>query len=255
MKKTKKTIAAVLALALIIGLLLFVNAWSGNPVSKLIATNAAEKYVAEEYSNIDLTVEKSVYSFKFGSYMIFFRSPSSYDTAFSVYSDSFGKIIRDDYKYEVANNFTTWRRLDSELREIGDGLMRDNLKYDITHAIFLSEDIDNVQRTTLLTKDMVLDIHNPPFSIGASITINDPDVSYDKMAEVMRAMAKLCNDENIPIVKYSIHIENDALVSVQDGAEARENQRIGMYDIPAELLDSENLTADLKALDIEESSQ
>ena len=253
MKKTTKIIAAVVAFGLIICLLLFVNAWSGNPISKLIAKNSAEKYAVEKYSDMDLKVEKAVYSFKYGSYMVFFRSPTSYDTAFSVYSNSFGKIIRDDYQYEVANNFTTWRRLDLELREIGKKLMTDNLPYDITHAIFLSENIDTGALTALLTKDMTLDIHNPPFGIGASITINDPDVSYEKMAEVMRAMAKLCADENIPIVEYSIHIENDALVSVQDGAEARENQKIGIYDIPADLLNSENLASDLKTIDVEEN--
>lgn len=249
MKKITKIIAAIVALGLIICLLLFVNAWSGNPVSKLIATNSAEIYVAQKYGDIGLAVEKSVYSFKFGLYVVFFRSPASYDTAFAVYSNSFGKIIRDDYEYEVANNFTTWRRLDSELREIGKKLMADNLPYDITHAIFLSEDIDNDKLTTFLTKDMELDIHNPPFDIGASITINDPDVSYEKMAEVMRAVAKLCADENIPIVEYSIHIENDALISVQDGEEARENQKIGIYNIPADLLNSENLASDLKTID------
>lgn len=253
MKKITKIIAAIAAFVLMIGLLLFANAWVGNPISKLIATNSAEKYVAEKYSDIDLAVEKTVYNFKFSSYVVFFRSPASYDTAFSVYLDSLGKTIRDDYEYEVANNFTTWRRLDSELREIGDKLMRENLKYNVTHAIFSSVDVETDDFTNLLTKDMKLDIHNPPFGIDASITINDPDVSYEKMAEVMRAVAELCADENIPIAEYSIHIENDALVSVQDGAEARENQKIGIYNIPAELLNSENLASDLKAIDVGEN--
>lgn len=249
MKKITKIIAAVTAFVLIIGLLLFVNAWVGNPVSKHIATKAAEKYVAETYENIELAVEESNYNFKFGSYVVFFRSPSSYDTAFSVYADSFGKIIRDDYEFEVANNFTTFRRLDLELRQIGKKLMRENLSYDIAHAAFSSEDIDVESFADILTKDMVLDIHHPPFDINAYVTINDPDVSYEKMAEVMRSIAKLCEEQDIPIASYSIFIEHDALISVdEDDYEARENQRIGIYNIPARLLNSEDLANDLKEL-------
>ncbi len=250
MKKITKIIAAIAAFVLIIGLLLFVNAWVGNPISKMVATKSAEKYVAEKYSDIDLAVEKSVYNFKFGSYMVFFRSPQSYDTAFSVYSDSFGKIVRDDYEFEVANNFTTWRRLDMELRKIGDELIRNNLKYKITHAMFSFADKPNEDLEKHLTRDMELDIYNPPFELSASITIDDTDVSYEKMAEVMRAVARLCEDKNISILEYSVHIRNDALISTdKDGNEARENKRMGIYHIPAELLNSENLANDLKLLD------
>ena len=249
MKKTKKIIAAVAAFVLILFLLSFVNAWSGNPISKIIATNAAKKYVAEKYSDLDVEVEKAGYNFKFSSYMIFFRSPTSEDTAFSVYSDSWGNIIRDDYEYEVANNFTTWRRLDRELRKIGNKMLRDNLKYNITHALFITEDLDNEELLTLLTKDMPLDIHNPPFDINAGITITDSDVSYEKMAEVLKSMAKLCEDEKIPITSYSVHIEHDKLVSNRDNVEARENLTIGLYHIPATILESEDLPTALKELD------
>ncbi len=246
MKKTSKIIAAIMAFTLIIGLVLFVNAWVGNPISKAIAAKSAKEYVAKEYNEINLVVEKSVYNFKFGSYMVFFRSHDSYDTAFSVYVDSLGKVVRDDYEYEVANNFTTWRRLDSELREIGDKIMREHLTYDIENAIFTTEDIKNEDLVKILTKD----IHNPPFGIEASVRIKNTDVSYEKMAEVMQEMATLCKEENIPIVSYSIALENDALVSTDEkGNEARENQRLQLYNIPANLLDSENLALELQKLD------
>ncbi len=246
MKKISKIIAEVVAIVLIIGLLLFVNALTGNPVSKMLAENSAKKYVNENYSKLDLVVEKTNYNFKFGYYLVFFRSSKSYDTAFSVYTNSFGKIIRDDYENEVANNFTTWRRLDSELRQIGKNLITENLPYNITSAAFLSVNDDSNDYRKNLTKDMKLDIHNPPFDIAASITIQDTDVSYEKLAEVLKALAKLCADNNIKISKYNIFIENDVLVSKIYGNKAREHKKLGDYNIPADLLNTDNLADTLK---------
>ncbi|MEG1972940.1 MAG: hypothetical protein RR315_07225, partial [Oscillospiraceae bacterium] len=89
-----------------------------------------------------------------------------------------------------------------------------------------------------------------PFGIDASIEIKNSDVSYEKMAEVMRAAAKLFKEKNIPIVSYSVGIENDALISIdKKGNEARENQILQLYNIPAHLLNSENLALELQKLD------
>lgn len=248
MKKFLKIIAALVAFSLIICLLLFVNSSLGNPVSKLIAKISVKNYVEENYSDLDLKLEKAGYNLKFSSYEVFFRSETSEDTAFTVYSNSFGKITHDNYEHQVANNFTTWRRLDLELRRLGEKLISEKLPYSITNAYFQGEDMSTNDFNTILTKDMALDIKNPPFEIIAAVTINDEDVSFEKMAEVMRALAKLCIDENIPIKEYSVHIKNDALISVIDGAEARENQMLGIYNIPADFLNSENLADDLKNL-------
>ena len=248
-RKIVKIIAGMIGFMLIAGLLFFVNAFVGNPISKLIAENSAKKYVEDKYSDIELSVEKSVYNFKFGSYMIFFRCPSSYDTAFSVYSDSFGKIIRDDYKYEVANNFTTWRRLDSELRNFGEKLMTENLPYNVMEAALTADTSNLDEDSELLVKDMEFDIHNLPFEITAFITVKSENVSYEKSAEVLKSMAELFENENIEIKEYDVRIEGDPLVTEVNGEQRSENRILTIYSIPAELLNSEDLAAALKILE------
>ena len=62
-KKVLKILAFVVAIALIIGVSVFANALVGNPISKHIATNKAEKILEDKYSDKDFEIEKIVYSF------------------------------------------------------------------------------------------------------------------------------------------------------------------------------------------------
>ena len=52
-KKVLKILAFVVAIALIIGVSVFANALVGNPISKHIATNKAEKILEDKYSDKD----------------------------------------------------------------------------------------------------------------------------------------------------------------------------------------------------------
>ena len=64
-----------------VGVSVFANALVGNPVSKHIATNKAEKILEDKYSDKDFEIEKIVYSFKDGYYHVFIKSPSSIDSS------------------------------------------------------------------------------------------------------------------------------------------------------------------------------
>ena len=48
-KRILKIAALVLAVVLIIGVCLFANSLVGNPISKALAENTAEKYIKEAY--------------------------------------------------------------------------------------------------------------------------------------------------------------------------------------------------------------
>lgn len=245
--KTKKILAALLGITLILFLLSFVNSAVGNPISNTLAKNAAQKYINKNYSNLNLEIIRSNYNFKFGSYVVFCQSTNSVDTAFSVLVDSFGNVLSDEYEYEVANNFTTYRRLNDELRTIGDKLLRDNLKYNISNALFI---MDMSKEDILqLTKDMPLDINNPPAKLEASIYIIDNDVTYKKVAEVLKKMAEVCSKENLTISTYSIRIECDE--SLKDESKTKEKNFISLYNIPAKILQSDDLPKALQELDEE----
>ncbi len=249
-KSLKKILAAALGITLIVSLLATLNSLVGNPLSKHLAKNAVEDYIEIEYAELDLEVDSVYYSFKFGDYGAICKSPTSVDTLFSVYTDSFGNIVRDEYEYEVANNFSTYRRLDSELREIGEEILRKELNYELDNAIFSLVHL-NEEEMQKLEKDAPLEIYNPPYKIVASVSVIDADVSYEKMAEILLAVVDVCKAEGVKISEYSVRIEYDTLVSVEDGAEARELKNLSCYNIPSEILLSEDLPKALEEFDLQ----
>ena len=246
--KFKKIIALTLGLALVGGLLYFANGLIGNPLSKIVAKHSVSNYIDENYGALNLEITDFNFNFKTGGYYANCQSTSSRDTVFSINVDSFGNIGYDTYESEVLERYSTFRRLDSELRHIGDAMFRENLDHNVVHSIFhLDSNSGNMQ--DLLIPNMELDINNPPLPLVASVTVDDPDVSYDKMAEILVDMADLCEFKNIPVDFYSIRIEFDRLDSVEDGAEARENLFLNLYNIPKEILMSDDIAKSLELLD------
>ena len=63
---TKKFITWLLALVLFGGVLWVIDAFVGNPVSKMLATNTAKAHLAETYADTDYEIERVSYSFKDG---------------------------------------------------------------------------------------------------------------------------------------------------------------------------------------------
>ncbi|HKM34537.1 MAG TPA: hypothetical protein VJY54_07325 [Lachnospiraceae bacterium] len=241
--KLKKMIIAIIAIVVMVLILDSSNAWFGNPISKAIAKKTAEKYIDENYGDLNLVLQEAGYNFKFSHYYVRFQSTDSIDTTFTVHVNSYGKVLDDDYQYEVANNFRTLRRYESELREIGDKLFRAQLNYNISNALLLLEKVSD-EDMLKLTKDMPFDIQNMPSEINASITIIDEDISYGKMSEVLINMAEVCKKENIPIATFSVRIEKE-----KDEAEKR--SYVNVYHIPADILNSANIPKALEELDAE----
>ncbi len=145
--------------------------------------------------------------------MVFVQSPISEDTAFSIFIDGFGNVLRDKYDYEVANNFTTYRRLEGELREIGSDLIRTKLNYKFENAIITFAEKKDFGFLSL-KKDMSLNIYDPPLPLCASVYITDEDVSYGKMAEVIKAIERVVKAANIPVSGYSVRIEQATVEKV-----------------------------------------
>lgn len=122
-KKILKFAAAVAAFAMIAGLLYFANGLLGNPVSYLLAKSAAEKYIEENYADEGYVLRDVSYSFKDIRYHAHIEKPNSEDCRFSVGYGWFGDMIYDSYESEVLSGFSTFRRLDSDYREITDKVL------------------------------------------------------------------------------------------------------------------------------------
>lgn len=238
-KKMKKLLAGIIGIGLIILLLNFVNSLTGNPVSSAWAKKAARQYINTNYSELDVEVESCGYNFKFGHYFVFVQSPTSMDTGFAVNVDSWGNVISDTYEYEIENNFTTYRRLDLELRGIAEETIGKKLDEDINHiSLSFIEDDDWL---TKFTRDMTLDIHQPPLPLRINADLFSDDVSYKKIAEAAKSLETLLKAEGIPVAEYSIH-----MIPLSDKP-AREDQSatwvnsLSVDEFPAEQMDEEDL--------------
>jgi hypothetical protein len=135
-KKIKKIIAAIIAFILI-GIILFLaNGMVGNPISKMLVNKAAEKYVAENYSDLDLELEKAVYDFKDGGYYVRIASTSSIDTHFVLNYSWAGELERDQYESLVLSKWNTWRRIDDEYHKLVDSEIEDKMDLDEREFIY-----------------------------------------------------------------------------------------------------------------------
>lgn len=239
--KIKMILSIVAVLAVIVVIFFIVNGLVGNPISKYIVKKAAVKYIDLNYSELDLEIEKVYYNFKFDRYGVFVQSRTSKDTAFTIYSDSYGNIKEDDYAYEVANNFTTLRRLESELKVKADEMIKNKLNYDFENTRFRLVEENNEKDIDLnkLQLDMELDIYNPPALLEADVVIYTDNVSYDKIAEVARELEKSLREQKINVSKYSIR-----LIPTSD---KRENEpaiwanSLSVTFFPANLISEDNL--------------
>jgi len=135
-KKTKRIIAAITAFILI-GIILFLaNGMVGNPISKMLVNRAADKYVADKYSDLNLELEKAIYSFKDGGYFVRITSTNSIDTHFVLNYSWAGELERDQYEDLVLSKWNTWRRIDDEYRKLVDSEIKSKMDLDERDFIY-----------------------------------------------------------------------------------------------------------------------
>jgi hypothetical protein len=237
-RRTKKILAGVTGIGLIVLLLSFVNSFVGNPVSNALAKKAAQQYIDTHYNSLNLNIQKSNYNFKFSSYHVLAQSSTSVDTAFNIYVDSYGNVIHDDYESEVANHFTTFRRLDDELRTLANEILGGKLGYDFDHI-----SLPFVKEATFetLERDMRLDIHNPPLPLMVNVVLFSHDVSYSKIAEAAKAIEAVLQEQNIPVREYNIRILPLADKPQNKNQAVSWVNSLSISSYPADRMDEKNL--------------
>lgn len=122
-KKTGKIILSLLSLFLVAVIAFFANAFFGNPVSKALAKNAAEKYLIEAYSDCDFEIDNVYFNFKSTNYNAHVISPSSVDSEFSLVYDMLGNLLADSYESSVTQRGNTSLRLTFSYREAVDAVL------------------------------------------------------------------------------------------------------------------------------------
>ena len=209
-KKVLKITAFVVALALIAGIAVFANALVGNPISKLLAQNSAERHIEENYADTDFYVERVSFSFKDTRYHAFIKSPSSVDSHFTIYLDMLGRVEFDFYEDDVLNGWNTADRIGTDYRKQVDAIL-DSPSFSYTCDIgygdieFIPEeyaDNPDVPSYALHIEDLELDgIYNPA-ELGAQaghlvLYVTEDTLSFERAAEIMLDIRRIMDDAGV----------------------------------------------------------
>ena len=198
MRNFFKTVAIVLAIILIAFAVLLANAFFGNPISKALAQNTAQKYFQQTYSNTDYELGNVTYSFKDGFYYAPISSPSSIDTCFSLAIDSFGRLQHDYFADYVTTGRNTISRLETEYRQAVEAVFQsESFPYEahiafgeLVYVFEADREAYDVADYAIIVDELPLDVQYDVNALGTqagklTVYIWDDTVSAARLAEIL----------------------------------------------------------------------
>ena len=221
-KKWLKITALVAALAIIAGLGVFANALVGNPVSKWLATRAAEKHLEEVYGDTDFEIKRVGFNFKDIDYYVHVKSPSSADSSFSLRIDMLGNLKQDTYESRVLYGGNTADRLYQEYRALADEVLEAS-DYPFTSYIAFGDlkvgfqlpsvEVGKYWPETYLLLDKVeldkkYDIRELAAKAGYLVVyVEDDAVTVERAAEVLLELKEVFDRRNVPFYAIDFVLE------------------------------------------------
>lgn len=197
-KRILKIAAFITALALIIGVSAFANSLVGNPISKALAKNAAEKHIEKAYGGKNFETERIGFSFKDGYYHAFITLPGSIDSDFTLMIDMWGKVCIDTYEDRVLTGWNTADRIGRDYRKKVNEILEsrafpydEHIGYgDIEFIPEQYKDDPNVPEYAIITESLTRDAFYDVNELGAkagklTIYIDDDMVTVERMAEIL----------------------------------------------------------------------
>ena len=246
-KRILKIAAFVFGIALIVGVCIFANALVGNPISKAMATNTAEKHLEENYADKDFEIERVTFSFKDGYYHAFIYSPSSIDSDFTILVDMWGKLRYDTYEDRVLSGGNTADRISRDYRAAVDKVLdsqafpyNEHIGYgdfDFYPRVHLEE--YSVPEYALITEDLTLDAFYDVNELGAkhgklTIYIDDDTVSYERLSEILLDVRRIFDESGVKFYVIDCVLEyqkNEDSSKKQEGrVEVREFLYADIYE-------------------------
>jgi hypothetical protein len=181
---------------------------------------------------MDLELSQVKYNFKNSAYGCHAQSKKSEDTKFYI-GYSRGKII-DDYEYEVANHFTTYRRLCKDF----NGMVEDIVGKEYSHKTTLIIG-DLIGDTQQLTPDLPLNLSNMPLQLSLNVSILSDIRNEEQMAALLLELHQLMLSKDITIDQYTIRLEEPMPEESKPGS----GSNLYLANFP-----SKNITNDQKSL-------
>lgn len=186
----------IIMIILLAVVLFFVNAFFGNPISKALASRAANKYIDENYINFKLKRDKIFYNFKTADYTVRLQDEDSEDTKFEVAFDSLGR-----FRYDTFSDikFNTWLRFDDELRNYGKELAKkENLPFELNLTSSDEKDYNE------LTLDEKVDFDHFPFRVEVNVLGYAEEPTKEIAIKYLKEASKVMEKTPLEIKNYSI---------------------------------------------------
>lgn len=233
-RKIIRVLSALAGMVLILGLASLTNAFIGNPISASLATNSAQTYIGLQYPDLDLRVDRASYNFKFNHYMVRAKSQKSMDTYFTIYLDSFGHILEDDYKETVLSGWNTYRRINEAFEVYTASLIRKNLPYEYDMVIGQLDDREPSSMRAL-KRDVDYELNAMPLKGLVTVYVYSEDLSWKNVAQVTLELDQVLEKAHIEVAEYTVVLE------AKRDDEGNKGESMGIYDFPKEKLTSPNL--------------
>lgn len=231
--KGLKSLSLFLAILLIFCAILIILSFFGNPISRIIADMAADKYLETHYTDLDLVHERAYYDFKDGNYVVRLWDMNSIDTKFNLEYDSFGKMKRDTYDERL---FNTYRRYIDFLYDLGEEIAKDN---GLGFELWLRPD-DNFDYKAHLTLDQDFDADNLPSKVKADFKAYAEKPSLDDLMNGLKKVYEALKERDIAASSYSgLVIPNDD--KEEDGEAETWKNAISVNAVPEKVIISEDM--------------
>lgn len=235
MKRGIRIFSAIGALVLIIILLFLTMSFTGNPISKVLATRSADKYIEENYPDLNLQRKEAVFEFKLGNYVVEYYQENSKDFHFGIEADYLGRIIYDGYEEMILGKWNTMGRLEEELNSYVERLVRDNLAYDYNMVVVnILENLDDEEISSQFELDEVFQFDNLPLTTHLNLYIYEEDRSLERISEILFQLDDLMEAEGMDIYMYSIILQEPG------EAEGTIGESYGVYGVTKKALDMED---------------
>lgn len=231
-KKSKIILNAVLTILLLV--VMFTQfVFYGNPISKILADKAADKYLETHYTDLDLVRERAYYNFKDSSYVVRLWDKKSIDTKFNLEYNSFGKMKHDTYGERL---FNTYRRYMDFLDDLGEEIARDN---GLDFEVWLRPDNDFDYRAHL-TLDQDFDADDLPSKVTADFKAYAEKPSLDDLMNGLKKVYEALKERDIAVKSYSGLIIPNADKKEDGEAETWKNA-ISVNAVPEEVIIDEDM--------------
>ena len=200
-------------MVLIVGVCWFANGLVGNPISKMMARHAAEKYLEASYPNTDYELQEVSYSFKDVGYYAHVVSPGSMDGNFTLRISRLGQVRGDDYSSRVEGHGNVANRLFFEYRDMVDTVLNSyaypytvSMGYgDLEFDRWLGkEPVAGAIDRSELVNDRFYNVGELGAKNGELVLYIDSDVvTNEKAAEILLKTKELLDQSGISF--YSVH--------------------------------------------------